>query len=885
MLKVEPFTYYAFFISTLLLKEYSGSQGVEGAESDIHYFQTPEDIPGLPESVNVIKINHSSINVTWSPPTVPNGIIDHYEVVLEFHKINPTRILGSRPYCAPGYKIVTVEEKPPAPKPNITLPAVVPSGTCSCENCGKEPVLKVSSQQAKMEEELFHDAIINRVFDEDNSNLFPGIRDKRAIINTFSATENNFNVLEGNKIAEEEIDEIIYPDNYPRVKVITDRPMFGSPIPSYNIPFKRKKLVNGKPSYYLTFSARVNGSTHQLHIPDLKHFGSYTLKIRACQAVFGSNLTNEDTLEKLCSKDVVKEVRVLHKPKADDILSGITSSSKNDTENVWISWDPPKDPNSIIVYYNIRSKAKADASADWRGCITAKEFMDKGHRYELTMKGSYYVSVQAVSVYGPGKWTDDQLVTIPEQSETLLYILIPILAVTFFVIIAMVFFYVKRNQKENTMIATDNCGYISVKELYQADDWEVDRNQITILEELGRGGFGRVHRGIYNHPTKGPMDIAIKKVQEGARHRDCIQFLVEAHTMKSFDTPHVVKLLGVVVRCQPHLVILELMAVGDLKNYLRRLRPDEPENVDGKPPPTVLEVKQMALEIVDGMAYLSTHHKHIVHRDLAARNCMVSADLVVKIGDFGMAREIYTTDYYRKGDKGYMPVRWMAPESLKDGVFTTASDVWSFGIVLWEMVTLAQLPYYGYTNQQVVENVIKGRIMERPEDCPDELWQLMLECWNKRPAQRPSFLDLCQRLLPIANDRFKNNSFIFSSSGEEAIQHQEEERRAILEEEIRAKEEQQQAETTPCLKENGNGNSNGDAYTPQSVVSTTDNGHVQMTEFGRQVSNNSGSRTIPGVRFINEPASTAGSKIANLKWPMNGLKKLRHKSGSTSGEA
>ena len=139
--------------------------------------------------------------------------------------------------------------------------------------------------------------------------------------------------------------------------------------------------------------------------------------------------------------------------------------------------------------------------------------------------------------------------------------------------------------------------------------------------------------------------------------------------MKDYNTEHVIKLIGVVSQGQPALVLMELMENGDLKNYLRSRRPDSENNKLGLPVPTLREVLQMAIEISDGMSYLSV--KKIVHRDLAARNCMVSQDVVVKVGDFGMARDIYETEYYRKEGRGLLPVRWMAPESIKVNSFVS----------------------------------------------------------------------------------------------------------------------------------------------------------------------------------------------------------------------
>ncbi|NXA22940.1 IGF1R factor, partial [Ibidorhyncha struthersii] len=263
------------------------------------------------------------------------------------------------------------------------------------------------------------------------------------------------------------------------------------------------------------------------------------------------------------------------------------------------------------------------------------------------------------------------------------------------------------------------------------DEWEVPREKITVIRELGQGSFGMVYEGLaLGLATEGEeTKVALKTVNELATMRERIEFLNEASVMKAFKCHHVVggrpgereeaqggpathvpphlspqvRLLGVVSQGQPALVIMELMTRGDLKSYLRSLRPDA-ENNPGLPPPSLKDMIQMAGEIADGMAYLNANK--FVHRDLAARNCMVSEDFTVKIGDFGMTRDIYETDYYRKGGKGLLPVRWMSPEALKDGIFNTQSDVWSFGVVLWEIATLAEQPYQGMSNEQVLRFVM-----------------------------------------------------------------------------------------------------------------------------------------------------------------------------------
>jgi serine/threonine protein kinase len=256
------------------------------------------------------------------------------------------------------------------------------------------------------------------------------------------------------------------------------------------------------------------------------------------------------------------------------------------------------------------------------------------------------------------------------------------------------------------------------------------RDEVKLLRELGQGSFGMVYDGEFKQLDGPPLRVAVKTVNPNSTQRQRNEFLREASVMKGLDCAHVVRLIGVVSASTPVLVLMEIMDQGDLRSYLRKHRPLMEPAGDQNPerqrlmaqnvqPITLRQILHWAAQIADGMAYLAA--TKFVHRDLAARNCMVSDKLIVKIGDFGMTRDVYESDYYRKGGKGLLPVRWMSPESLKDGVFTSQSDVWSYGVVLWEMATLASQPYQGLSNEQVLKYVIDEGKMEQPENCPKKL--------------------------------------------------------------------------------------------------------------------------------------------------------------------
>ncbi|GCC19960.1 hypothetical protein chiPu_0021219 [Chiloscyllium punctatum] len=320
-------------------------------------------------------------------------------------------------------------------------------------------------------------------------------------------------------------------------------------------------------------------------------------------------------------------------------------------------------------------------------CVSRQNYklQSGGCKLDRLSPGNYTAEVRATSLSGNGSWTDPVMFYIkakPPGPDNLMQLVIALPIAVMLVIISLVlmlyFFNKKRNSDRlpnGVLYASVNPEYFSAADMYVPDEWEVPREKITMTRELGQGSFGMVYEGVAKGVVKGDPEtrVAIKTVNESATMRERIEFLNEASVMKEFNCHHVVRLLGVVSQGQPTLVIMELMTRGDLKSYLRSLRPDA-ENNPGQPPPTLKKMTQMAGEIADGMSYLNANK--FVHRDLAARNCMVAEDYTVKIGDFGMTRDIYETDYYRKGGKGLLPVRWMSPESLKDGVFTTHSDVW-----------------------------------------------------------------------------------------------------------------------------------------------------------------------------------------------------------------
>ncbi|XP_050501064.1 insulin-like growth factor 1 receptor [Diabrotica virgifera virgifera] len=478
------------------------------------------------------------------------------------------------------------------------------------------------------------------------------------------------------------------------------------------------------------------------NITNLRPFTLYIFYFSAC---------NFPIEQHHCSGVIQRFIRTKKKPNADDVT--IMNVEQQGDDSLKVTWREPVSPNSGIIAYRI-SLTYANTVNPYCEPISRNKRHLSTHSkvFNGLRPGEYTVSVRAESLAGESDNSKVQKIEITSASKHVILIVVSVICSIFLIAIFGVYIYLKkfRGSHLDPLIPTINPDYAGF--WYEQDEWEIERRNIEVMRELGHGTFGTVFQGIIK--SKNNMPCAIKTVNETLSLYDKMKFLNEASVMKSFsDCYHVVKLLGVVSVNHPPLVVMELMERGDLKSCLRRIR-DSSQNL------TSNEIYRMAVEIADGMAYLAA--KKFIHRDLAARNCMVAADRTVKVGDFGMARDVYETDYYRKDTKGLLPVRWMAPESLADGVFTTDSDVWSFGVVLWEIATLAEQPYQGYSNGQVLQFVISKGRLTRPEECSDFLYELMRKCWSWRPKDRPSFWDLVDLLEDRVSEDFKLVAFVHS---------------------------------------------------------------------------------------------------------------------------
>ncbi|KAM9460613.1 insulin receptor b [Clarias gariepinus] len=705
LVQLKPWTQYAIMVKTQL--SVSDDQQVQGAKSKIIYVRTSPSRPSVPLDPTSFSLPLHKIRLKWKSPTEPNGNITHYRV--SYQKQGEDSELYKFDYCQKGMKLPS--RSPTNPSPDVSLKWNQTENQTQNKKCCSCP--KTEAQLKKEAEErdfrkTFENYIHNEVFE-------PKSQRRRRSVGVANSTLSS---------------------------ILTPPPLANGSSPT---PTPEEKVV-----------LKVVGKEFVI-ISNLHHFTSYQMEIQAC---------NHPDDPEFCSVATFVSARTLPAAKADNIMGPVTPEIlAEEPEFVYIKWQEPKSPNGMIILYEVSYHRVSD-NEEMHLCVSRISYEKTGGcKLRVGHPGNYSVRIRATSLSGNGSWTEPVYFYVPDNLMNVKIIIGPVilLILTLFVGSAVCFILRKKQTEGPTgpLIASSNPEYISANDVYIPDDWEVAREKITLLRELGQGSFGMVYEGIAKEIVKGESEtrVAVKTVNESASLRERIEFLNEASVMKAFSCHHVVRLLGVVSKGQPTLVVMELMTHGDLKSYLRGLRPDA-ENNPGRHPPTLSDMIQMASEIADGMAYLNA--KKFVHRDLAARNCMVAEDLTVKIGDFGMTRDIYETDYYRKGGKGLLPVRWMAPESLKDGVFTAHSDCWSFGVVLWEISTLAEQPYQGLSNEQVLKFVMDGGYLDRPENCAERMHSLMQMCWQYNPKMRPTFTEIIEMLKDDLHPSFQELSFFYS---------------------------------------------------------------------------------------------------------------------------
>lgn len=269
-------------------------------------------------------------------------------------------------------------------------------------------------------------------------------------------------------------------------------------------------------------------------------------------------------------------------------------------------------------------------------------------------------------------------------------------------------------------------------------DYEIQRDCIELGRCIGEGQFGDVHQGIYISAENPALSVAVKTCKNSTSDSVREKFLQEALTMRQFDHPHIVKLMGVITD-NPVWIIMELCTLGELRSFLQVRKYS-------------LDLASLILysyQLSTALAYLES--KRFVHRDIAARNVLVSTVDCVKLGDFGLSRYMEDSSYY-KASKGKLPIKWMAPESINFRRFTTASDVWMFGVCMWEILMYGIKPFQGVKNNDVIGRIENGERLAMPPQCPPTLYSLMTKCWSYDPSKRPRFNELKTQLNTILEE-------------------------------------------------------------------------------------------------------------------------------------
>ncbi|KAL4635941.1 ephrin type-B receptor 1-B-like [Arapaima gigas] len=436
----------------------------------------------------------------------------------------------------------------------------------------------------------------------------------------------------------------------------------------------------------------------------------------------------------------------------------VTSTMKSIT----LSWPHPDQPNGIILDYELRYYEKEHSETN----ASVVKIQTNTACLEGLRPGTVYVvQVRAHTVAGFGKYSGKlcfQTLTYEDYKSELrqkMPLIVGSAAAGIVCVVSLVAICIVCSRKRvyakeaiysdklqhystgrgspGMKIYIDPFTYEDPNEAVREFAKEIDVSSVKIEEVIGAGEFGEVYKGHLKLAGKREICVAIKTLKAGYSDKQRQDFLSEASIMGQFDHPNIIHLEGVLTKSRPVMIVTEFMENGALDSFLRQN--------DGRF--TVIQLVGLLRGIASGMTYLS--EMNYVHRDLAARNILVNGNLVCKVSDFGLSRYLQddTSDpTYTSSLGGKIPVRWTAPEAITYRKFTSASDVWSYGIVMWEVMAFGERPYWDMSNQDVINAIEQDYRLPPPMECPTALHQLMLDCWQKERSARPHFSDIVTTL-------------------------------------------------------------------------------------------------------------------------------------------
>ncbi|XP_062889577.1 ephrin type-B receptor 2 [Mobula hypostoma] len=517
----------------------------------------------------------------------------------------------------------------------------------------------------------------------------------------------------------------------------------------YNVICKTCKSGHGRCTRcgdHVQFVPRQLGLAEpHVYISDLLAHTQYTFEIQAVNGVSDQSPYSPS----------FASINITTNQAAPSPISFIQQVSRT-VDSITLSWADPDQPNGVILDYELQYYEKDQTKYNFS---TVKSQTNTITIRNLHVGTIYVFQVRARTVAGFGQFSGKmyfQTMTEAEYQSSLqekLPLIIGSAAAGLVFIIAVLIIFIVCNRRQGferadleytdklqhytsghvtpgMKIYIDPFTYEDPNEAVKEFAKDIDISSVKIEQVIGAGEFGEVCSGHLKLPGKREIFVAIKTLKSGYTEKQRRDFLSEASIMGQFDHPNVIHLEGVVTKSSPVMIITEFMENGSLDSFLRQN--------DGQF--TVIQLVGMLRGIAAGMKYLA--EMSYVHRDLAARNILVNSNLVCKVSDFGLSRflEEDTSDpTYTSALGGKIPIRWTAPEAIQYRKFTSASDVWSYGIVMWEVMSYGERPYWDMTNQDVINAIEQDYRLPPPMDCPTALHQLMLDCWQKDRNNRPKF--------------------------------------------------------------------------------------------------------------------------------------------------